>query len=198
MKRKLFFTTAAAALLGLGMTPLFASRVPGLQEPAASQTDSHQKSLDIESAMENHQGEMEALLIKLDESFQVIADSRDTKGYVRNKAALKIHEANIKALRNIVRDHKLLLSNYEHQCGVTSEQPDAMVQHQHEMLGALHDVVESFDDFAQANDQPNNPYIYVTKPVGQAFTAHREALDDLENAIAQHKQAMVQMMEKCS
>ncbi len=198
MKRKLFLTTAAAALLGLGMTPLFASRIPGMQKPAASQTDSHQKSLDVESAMENHQREMQALLENLDESFQVIADARDTKGYVRNKAALKIHEANIKALRNIVRNHKFLLSNYEYQCGITSEQPDAMVQHQLEMLGALHDVVESFDAFAQANDQPNNPYIYVTKSVGQAFTAHREALDELEDAIAQHKQAMVQMMKKCS
>jgi hypothetical protein len=198
MTRKLFLTTAAGILLGLGMTPSFGLQMPGIQMPASSQTDSHQKSLDVEWAMVNHQREMQALLVKLDESLQTITAARDAKGYVRNKAALKTHEANIKALRNAVRDHKRFLGGYEHQCGVTGKQQDAMVQHQFQMKGALHDVVESFDAFAQANDQPNNPYIYVTQSVEQAFTAHREALKELKDAVAQHTQAMAQMMNKCS
>ncbi len=197
MPRKPVFVTAVVALLGLGMTPLFAIQMPRMQMPATSQTDANQKSLDVERAMVNHQKEMQTLLANLDESLQAIAEARDAKGYVRDKAVLKAHEANIKALRNAVRDHKLFLSDYEHQCGVSSKQQDAMVEHQQKMKGVLYDVVESFDTFEQTNDEPNNPSIEVTMSIGLAFVTHREALKELEDAIDQHKQAMAQLMKKC-
>ena len=200
MSRKPVLSIAVAALLMLGGTPLFAKQMPGMQMPSANQPSqdlSAQKSSDVERAMVNHQKEMQTLLAKLDESFQAIADARDAKGYVRNKAVLKAHEANIKALRDAVRDHKLFLSDYEHQCGVISKQQDAMVEHQLKMKGVLYDVVESFDSFEQANDQPNNSYIVVTMSIDQAFDAHREALKELADATAQHEQAMAQMMKKC-
>ena len=37
-----------------------------------------------------------------------------------------------------------------------------------------------------------------SEPVEDALTAHYEALTELEDAIAQHKQAMAKMMSKCS
>jgi hypothetical protein len=46
-----------------------------------------------------------------------------------------------------VRNHKLFLGDYEHQCGVSSKQQDAMVEHQQQMKGALYDVVDPFDAF---------------------------------------------------
>ncbi len=200
MSRKPVLVIAVATLLGLGGTPLFATQSPGMQMPSASQPSQdqkEQKSRNVEWAMVNHQREMRTLLAKLDESFQAIANARGAKGFVRNKAVLKAHEANIKALRDAVRDHKLFLGDYERQCGVISKQQDAMVEHQLKMKGVLYDVVESFDSFEQANDQPNNSYIVVTMSIDQAFDAHREALKELADATAQHEQAIAQMMKKC-
>lgn len=196
MKRKTVLVTAVFTLLGFGMTPLFASQMPEMQMHATSQTDTIKKSLDEE--MMDHQKEMQILLVKLDKSFQAITDARDEKGYVRDKAVLKAHEADIKALRDAVRDHKLFLGDYEHQCGVSSKQEDAMVEHQQQMKGALYDVVDSFDAFEQANNQPTNSYIVVTMSIGQASVAHSEALKELAHAIDQHKQAMEQMVKRCS
>jgi hypothetical protein len=193
---KTVFVTAVVTLLGFGMSPLFASQMPGMQMPATSQTDNNKKSLDTE--MMDHQKEMQTLLAKLDESLKAITDARDEKGYVRDKAVLKAHEVNIKALRDAVRDHKLFLSNYEHQCGVNSKQQDAMVQHQQMMKGVLYDVVESFDTYEMTNDAPNNPNYTPIEDIGPAFVAHREALKELSADIAQHQQAMEQMVKKCS
>jgi hypothetical protein len=36
MTRKLFLSTTAMALLGLGMTPLFGLQMPGMQMPASA------------------------------------------------------------------------------------------------------------------------------------------------------------------
>ncbi len=200
MSRKPVLFIAVAVFLVLGGIPLFAKQMPGIQMPSAnqpSQDQSAQKSRYAERAMMNHQKEMQTLLAKLDESFQAIGDARDAKGYVLDKAVLKAHEANIKALRGAVRDHKLILSDYERQCGVSSKQQDAMIEHQQQMKGVLYDVVDSFDALEQANDQPNNPNIVITMYIGEAFAAHREALTELADASARHEQAMAQMMKKC-
>jgi hypothetical protein len=151
---------AVGVLLEFGVSPLFAGQTPGMQTTVPSQPNKIQKTLDGE--MTDHQSEMASLLAKLEKSFQAVSDARDAKGFVRDKPVLKAHTANIKALRDLVRDHKLFLGAYERQCGVNGKQQDAMVEHQQEMNGALHNIVESFDAFEQANDQPNNAYIYVT------------------------------------
>ena len=200
MSRKPVLVIAVVVLLGLGRTPLSANQMPGMQMPSASvpsQDQKDQKSRDVEWAMVNHQKEMRTLVAKLDESFQAITDARDAKGYVRDKAVLKTHQANIKALRDAVRDHRLFLIDYEHQCGVSNKEQDAMAEHQQKMKGVLYDVVESFDTFEQTNDQPNNPGIEVTMSIGLAFVTHREALRELVDANGQHEKAMAQMMKKC-
>ncbi len=115
MIRNTVSVTAVVTLLGFGMTPLFASQMPGMQMPATSQMDNSKNSLDAE--MMDHQKEMQTLLAKLDESFKAITDARDEKGYVRDKAVFKAHEANMKALQDAARDHELFLGDYEHQCG---------------------------------------------------------------------------------
>ncbi len=192
MSHKPVLFTAIVALLGFGMTPLFASQMPGMPMPATSQTDS-QKSLDAE--MMSHQKEMQTLLAKLQASFQAIVNASDSNGYVRDKSIVKAHEADITALRNAVRNHKLFLIDYERECGVNRKQHDAMMQHQEHMKAILYDVVDTFSSYEDANDasidqQPD--------PVEDALSAHRRAMKELGDAIAQHKQAMTQMMKTCS
>jgi hypothetical protein len=196
MPSKLFFLTTVVALLRLGSLPPFSIEMSAAQLPAPSETQRSQQSLDAE--MTSHQNEMKALTRKLDESFQAIADARDAKGYVRDKSIIKMHEEDIKALRNAVRDHKLFLTGYEQLCGVNSKQQDAMIQHQQQMKGVLYDVVDTFDTYEMTNDAPNNPNYVPIEDIGPAFAAHREALKELTGAIAQHEQAMTQMMKKCS
>lgn len=193
MSRKRVLFTALVALLGFGMTPLFASQMSGMQMPAASQNDKSQKSLDAE--MMNHQKEMQTLLAKLQTSFQAIVNASDSNGYVRDKSIVKAHEADITALRNAVRNHKLFLIDYERECGVNSKQHDAMIQHQEHMKAILYDVVDTFSSYEDANDasidqQPD--------PVEDALNVHRQAIKELKDAIAQHNQAMTQMMKTCS
>jgi hypothetical protein len=66
------------------------------------------------------------------------------------------------------------------------------------MKGVLYDVVESFDTYEMTNDAPNNPNYTPIEDIGPAFVAHREALKELSADIAQHQQAMEQMVKKCS
>ncbi len=189
MTRKLFLTTTAVALLGLGMTPLFGLQMPGMQMPATSQPN--QKSIDAE--MMDHQNEMQALVTKLDKSFQAIVNARDSNGYVRDKSIVKAHEADLTEFRNAVRNHKLFLIDYERKCGVNAKSQDAMVQHQQQMKAVLYDVVDSFYAYQDANDTSiDTPFA-----VEDALSTHRQALKELEDAVTQHKQAMEQMMKKC-
>ncbi len=192
MTRKQVLFTAVAAVLGFGLTPLFASQMPGMQMPATSQPDKNHKSLDAE--MMDHQNEMQTLFAKLEKSFQAIVNAKDANGYVRDKSIVKAHEADLTEFRNAVRNHKLFLIDYEHKCGVNPKLQDAMIQHQQQMKAVLFDVVDSFYAYQDANDTSiDTPWA-----VEEALTAHRQALKELEDAITQHKQAMAQMMSKCS
>jgi hypothetical protein len=193
MSHKPVLFTAIVALLGFGMTPLFASQMPGMQMSTASQTDKSQKSLDAE--MMSHQKEMQTLLVKLQASFQAIVNASDSNGYVRDKSIVKAHEADITAFRNAVRNHKLFLIDYERECGVNRKQHDAMIQHQEHMKSILYDLGDTFAAYEDANNtsidqQPN--------PVEYAMKAHRQAITELKDAIAQHNQAMTQMIKTCS
>ncbi len=166
MSRKSILRTVLLASVGFAISPVLHSQPAKAQVSTADETELTQKSLDEE--MMTHQSEMKTLTARLDKSFQSISDARDAKGYVQNKVVLQAHEADIKTFRDAVREHKLFLGEYEHQCGVTSKQEDAMVQHQQQMKGMLYDVVESFDTFEQANDEPANPDSYITLEVGPA------------------------------
>jgi hypothetical protein len=177
----------AAAFLGLGMKPAFAIQTPGMQTQISSGAE-----------MVSHESAMKTMTIKLDKSFRAITDARDEKGYVRDKSVLKAHEANIKALRDAVRHYELFPGSDEHQYGTSSKQREAVAQYHQQMKAVLHDVVESFDTFEQINDQLNNSEIVVTMYVGQAWAAHREALKALADAVAQHEQAMAEVMKKNS
>jgi hypothetical protein len=192
MPRKLFSFTAAAALLGFGLVPLFAIQMNGAQMPATGQSEQNQKSADAE--MMAHQKEMQDLSTKLDSSFQVMVAATDSRGYVHDKAIVKLHEADIKALRNAVREHKLFLDTDDHQCSAGTKQADAMMQHQQEMKGVLYDVVDTFDTYQTADDSS----IESSEPVEDALHAHRDALKEFTAAIAQHQVAMTQMMKACA
>jgi hypothetical protein len=59
-------------------------------------------------------------------------------------------------------------------------------------------LVDTFDTYEMTNDAPDNPIYVAIEGIGPAFVTHREALKELTGAIAQHEQAMTQMMKKCS
>lgn len=164
MLRKLLQVTAGTAFLGFGTMPLLSLGPPAVQMTTAGYTDPSRKSLDDE--MTNHQNEMITLTARLNESFQNIANARDAKGYVHDKALLKAHEVDIRSLRNAVREHKLFLGVYERQCGVTSKHEDIIIQHQHMMKAVLYDVVETFDTYEITNNGPNDPNVVPTEDIG--------------------------------
>ncbi len=192
MFQKLFISTAAVALLGVGIVPAFASQMPGMQMPAETQTDPSQKTMDAE--MMAHQSEMQALLARLDTSFKAVADARNATGYLPDKSILKAHEADISALRTAVRDHKLFVGTYEQQCGVNSKEHDSMIQHQQLMKNLLYDVVDTWEGYEKVDAST----IEVSNTVGMAFDEHQRALKKLADAIAQHQTAMAQMKKGCS
>ncbi len=184
MTHKLFLSTTAVALLGLGTMPLFANQMPVMQMPAASQTDQSQSSPDAE--MTNHQNEMQTLFAKLQTSFQAVVNARDGSGFVRDKSIIRAHEADLTELQNAVRNHKLLVVSADRKSDVNSKQHDAMMQHQQQMKAALYDVADTFYVYMQANDRSND----FAESVTDTLNAHRHALKELEDAIAQQERAM--------
>lgn len=192
MPRKLFSTVASLAILGSCIVPLLASQMPGM--PMAPATQLNQSKASLDAQMMSHQEEMQTLLAKLQASFKAIADARDATGYPADKSLLKTHEADIAEFRSAVRSHKLFDVTYEQQCGANGKQKDAMIEHQQQMKGVLYDVVDTFAQYQAAD--PSSSEISAT--VGMAFDEHKGALKELADAIAEHKQAMAQMMKKCS
>ena len=182
----------AVSILGFGMTPIFATPMPGMQMPVASQTDESQSLRDVD--IMSHQHEMQALTASLDKSFQAIVDARDANGYVRDKFILKTHEADIIALRNFVRNQRLFLNVYEHKCGEDITQHDHIVQIQQQLKAVLYDVVDTLSVYQNLDD----PSIETSEPLELALDAHREALKQLFDAIAKHEQAITQMMKACT
>lgn len=183
------------ALVELSMAPLFAFQATAAQTPSAPEMGGMQESPRAELA--SRQREIESIAVKLNESFQAISDARDTKGYVRNKAALKAHEVDVKLLRHAVREYAQALGEYDRRCDVTGGQEQATVYLEDEMKGIYHDIIESFDDFEQANNQPDNPHIVVTKSVAEAFAEHRNALRELAGLPTVNKRALAQTASGC-
>ena len=112
------------------------------------------------------------LTLRLNDSFQAVAQARDPKGFVHDRAALKEHTANLKACRKALK-HKDLPA---------ADATDSRLQN---ISRLLRDTMESFFAFEQANDQPDNPNIYVTMGVQESFTAHSECLKRLTVAVDQ-------------
>ena len=195
MKLKQSLLTTTFALL-LGITPLSALQQSGTQMPSPEGTDRSQKLIAAETL--NHPGTIAALTIKLDESFRAISAARNTKGYItKSKAVLKAHEANIRALRNGLRDHTLFAGDDEYDCGTAGPQKEADAQCQEQMKRLVHEVAESFDTLEYTNDAPDNPNSTPTMDIGPAYLAHREALKKLAATIAQHEPAIAQAMKTC-
>jgi hypothetical protein len=167
--QRALFTTVFALLLGT--TPLFAPQASGAQMHSSAGTD-HSKKL-FAAVTGSHPGTIEALTIKLDESFRAITDRRDAKGYIKNKATLRAHESNIKALRNGLRHHTLFAGDDEYQCRASGSQVDVAFQCEEQMKSLIHDVAESFDTFELNSDQPDNAIIIATMDIGPAYVAHR-------------------------
>ncbi len=150
-----------------------------------------------DAEMMNHQSTIGALTIKLEESFHAIADARDAKGYVQNKAVLKAHEANIKVLRTAERNPRIFLTENYRQCSANNLPQNSIAQYEQQMKGVVHKVVESFYTFEQTNDQQNNSEIYVTMYIGEAYAAHCAALKELTDTTTQYEQAVAQAMKQC-
>jgi hypothetical protein len=115
---------------------------------------------------------LHVLTLRLNDSFQLVAQSRDQKGFVHDRAALKEHTANLKAFRKALKRKDLPAAN-------TTNSQLQNISH------LLRDTMESFFAFEQANDQPDNPNIYVTMGVRESFAAHSKNLDQLTVAVKQ-------------
>jgi hypothetical protein len=194
MKLKQSLFTTIFALLP-GNTPLFAHHASGAPMHPSEGADHPHRLYGAISASPS--GTIEALTIKLDESFRVITDARDATGYVKNKAALKAHEANIKALRNGLRHHTLFAGNDEYRCVASGSHLDGAAQCEQQVKSLIHDVAKSFDTFELTNDEPDNPVIIATMDIGPAYAAHQEALKKLAATIAQHEPTLAQVMKSC-
>jgi hypothetical protein len=122
---------------------------------------------------------LHVLTLRLNDSFQSVAQARDPKGFVHDRAALKEHTANLKAFRKALKDTTNgQLQNISH---------------------LLRDTMESFFAFEQANDEPDNPSIVVTMDVRESFAVHSKYLDQLtaavEQADASHSQSTASSTE---
>jgi hypothetical protein len=193
MTRKLLPLLVVALIVGAGTLGLGARQMSAPQIPAVHIVSDRVMT---SAEMMEHQRDMQALNIKLTESFQAVAKARDAEGYVKDMAIVKAHETDIKALQKSFKEHRELLKAYEHKCGVSSKQQDVMIQHQQAMKAMLYDVVESYDTFEITNEK--DPNDSVTKDIGPAFGEHREALKELTTVIAQHEKALAQMVRTCT
>ena len=120
------------------------------------------------------------LTVRLNDSFQSVAQSRDQKGYVHNRTALKGHTANLKAFRKALKRGNLPAS-------------DTTNSHLQDISHLLRDTTESFFAFELANDQLDNPNIVITMDVRESFTAHSKYLRQLTAAVEQEEAGQTQL-----
>ena len=191
--RVVFVFAAMTMLSAFGLCPsnLISQTEMAKSTPTAN---SEKAATALDSEMMTHQAEMNDLLGKLQKSFEALAAVTDTRGHTSDKALLKAHEADITALRNAVREHKLFLIADIHHCGSGGKQADLMMVHQQQMKAVLYDVVDTFFTYETANDTS----IDSSEPAEDALTPHRAALKELGDASVQHDEAMKQMMKRCA
>ncbi len=183
-----FIRTMFLMSLGFVLAPLFGGRAMAQQSPMA--TENNQDQSRIETEMMSHQHLMEDLLVILQKDFQAVVSSRDTYGYIHDKAAVKAYEADLAGLRASLQQHEPFAADYERWYGPDKKQ-NAMDEHQREMKSALFYLSDTFHTYLTADDrsiegEPNK--------IEDALTAHRDALNDFDHAVKDHEQAMAQMM----
>lgn len=198
MKRYLSFSTTFLLLFGIALFPLSHSRAQTTRTPAVNQGNEDLRR--IHSEMTRHQKEMDNLLAKLQKDFETVVPSKDAYGYVHDKSAVRVYKADLEALRNAVREHKLLTADYKRWCGqlftldyrhwCSSKEDDAMVLHQQQMKAALYALFDTFDTYVKADDSSieGSP-----EKIKDALDAHRNALKDFADAIHDHEQAVAQL-----
>ncbi|HZC22924.1 MAG TPA: hypothetical protein VE866_06260 [Candidatus Binatia bacterium] len=191
MQRKSCVSTTLVIFLGLALLPPANSHAQSMPMPAGSQGTQAQK---YHEEMMSHQKEMDDLLARSQKDFQAVVTAKDARGYVRDKAVLNVYKADLDALRDAVRQHKLLTADYVGWCGPEDKKHNAMMEHQQRMKSLLYDLVDTFDTYVKADDTSiDQPFA-----IEEAFDAQQDALKEFADAIQQHKQAMTQMMAKCS
>ena len=204
MRSRSFISTMIPMFLGFVLVPFFGGRAMAQQTPMSAENNADQSRVDTE--MISHQKVMTDLLASLQKDLQAVVDSKDFNGYVHNKAAVKAYKADLDALRDAVRQHKLFAADYERWCGqsFTSDYehwcgPDkklnSMAEHQQRMKAILYDLSNTFDTYVTADDHsieggPNK--------IDDALDAHRNALTDFADVVRDHEKTMAQMMTHAS
>ena len=200
MERKSLTAIAISMSLALAFSTFFESRALAMPQPGAGAANQEQNRVDME--MMSHQRAMEILLNILRTDFQAVVKSKDANGYVHDKAAVKTYKGDLDALSVVTGQHKQFAADYGHWCGrafSTDYQhwcgPDvkenAMAEHQKRMKAILFELSNTFDNYLTVDDHsieggPNK--------IQDAFDAHRDALNDLADAIKDHEQAVARMM----
>lgn len=166
----------AVLLLNLASSWLGSSR-----DASAQQNDSAiDRRLAISQlALRNKESGQLALLAladNLNRSLEAIARARNEKGYVRDKKLLRMHAANLKAFGKALKRSSLATAS------VNRSNDDCL-------LRLFHEVRESYNAFEEANDAPNNAFIYVTMDVRESFAAHSASLKRLTEAVSSEKQS---------
>lgn len=159
-----------SVLFLLGLAPVCMG-----QASSASVSHSNLVTAPSEIRKSGRPASLHALTLRVNDSFQAVAQLRDPMGFVHDRAALKEHTANLKALRKALKGTSI--------SSEVSGNDEVLL-----ILRLLHDTTESFIAFEQANDQPDNPNIYVTMDVRESFSAHTKYLSQLTAAVAHTQQ----------
>jgi len=113
---------------------------------------------------------LNALILKLNSSFQAVSQARDSRGYVRNDSLLKTHSAILRALKNTMK-------------GKSEESILASPPQRRELKAELRALDDSFDQFLLAHDRLNNSEVVLYMNVKEAFSAHDTSLKRLNQLL---------------
>jgi len=175
-RHKMHKLIVTVLLLGLASSCLGPSRAASAQQnDSASDRGLAISQLALRNE-ENGQVPLQALADNLNRSLEAIARARNEKGYVRDKKLLRTHAANLKAFGKVLKRSLVATAN------VDRGNDDSL-------LRLFHEVRESYYAFEEANDAPNNAFIYVTMDVRESFAAHSASLKRLTEAVCSKKQS---------
>ena len=193
MKYRSFVSTAMSMALALALLPFSMGWAQTATQGGVESGSQEQNRVDTE--MMSHQRAMEIVLAWLQKDFAAVVQSKDGIGYVHDKAAVKAYKRDLDALRVIVNQHKQSAADYEHWCSAAFSTdyahwcgPDVkeneMASHQQRMKDILFDLSTTFDNYVKADDHGiDQPYM-----VEETLDAHRDALNELADAIKDHEQ----------
>ncbi len=190
---------ATTLVLSAGL--MFGIPLAQAQEPVQSGVESgSQEQNRVDTEMMSHQRAMEIVLAWLQQDFPDVAKSKDGIGDVRDKATVKAYKRDLDALRVIASQHRQFATDYErwcsgsfstdyvHWCGPDVKENE-MAGHQQRMKEILIDLSTTFDNYIKADDHG----IDQSHMIERTLHAHRDALNELADAIKDHEQAAAQM-----